>query len=159
LDELAGREVGPDETKIGNYILDGKYYDDVDFARAKANAADVLTKRRDEPNLCLIGLWQYNPPNILSAVKDAGKQGKGHIAAFDEHENILIGMKEGHIIGTVVQQPYKFGYESVKMMTALAKGDRSGLPADGIMYIPHLVIKKNNVEKFHKKLNHLLGKE
>jgi ribose transport system substrate-binding protein len=159
LDELAGREVGPNETKIGKYTLFGKFYDDVDFARAKSNAADVLTKLNDEPNLCLIGLWQYNPPNILSAVKDAGKQGKVHIAAFDEHENTLIGIKEGHIIGTVVQQPYEFGYQSVKLMTALAKGDRAGLPADGIMYIPHLVIKKNNVEEFHKKLNDLLGKE
>jgi ribose transport system substrate-binding protein len=81
-----------------------------------------------------------------------------HIVAFDEHDNTLIGIKEGFIYGTVVQQPYKFGYESIKLMNQLAKGDRSGLPADGILYVPHLVVKKDSVERFQKELNTLLGK-
>ena len=158
LDELAGQKdaSGPD---YGEYKLLDTYYDYVDFKKAKDNAADALTKLRDEPNVCLIGLWQYNPPTILSAVEDAGKAGKVHIVAFDEHENTLIGIQKGFIDATVVQQPYKFGYESVKLMTALAKGDRSGLPRDGILYVPHLVVKKDNVEKFHQDLNALLGKQ
>ncbi|WP_346924544.1 hypothetical protein [uncultured Arthrobacter sp.] len=45
-----------------------------------------------------------------------------------------------------------------KLMAQLAKGDKSGLPKDGILYIPHIVITKDNVEEFHQKLNGLLGK-
>jgi ribose transport system substrate-binding protein len=157
LDELADQKDarGP---MYGKYKLLDTYYDQVDLKKAKDNAADALTKLQDEPNVCLIGLWQYNPPTILSAVKDAGKVGKVHIVAFDEHENTLLGIKDGSIYATVVQQPYKFGYESVKLLAALAKGDRSGLPKDGLMYIPHLTLKKDNVESFHQELNKLLGK-
>jgi ribose transport system substrate-binding protein len=158
LDELAGQKDAPGPA-YGKYTLLDTYYDYVDFKKAKDNAADALTKLRAEANVCLIGLWQYNPPTILSAVKDAGKEGKVHIVAFDEHENTLVGIKDGHIYATVVQQPYKFGYESVKLMTALAKGDRSGLPAGGILHIPHLILKKDNVEQFHQELNRLLGKK
>jgi ribose transport system substrate-binding protein len=82
-----------------------------------------------------------------------------HIVGFDEHDNTLEGIKDGSIYGTVVQQPYQFGYESVKSMTALVKGDKSGLPKDGIKYIPHVIIKKDNVEKFHAELKKLLGKK
>lgn len=157
LDELAGEKdaKGP---KYGNYTLLDTYYDYVDLKKAKDNAADALTKLRDEPNVCLIGLWQYNPPTMLSAVRDAGKLGKVHIVGFDEHDDTLIGIKEGHVFATVVQQPYKFGYESVKLMTALAQGDSSGVPTNGIMYIPHLVITKKNVDTFHQDLNKLVGK-
>ena len=37
-------------------------------------------------------------------------------------------------------------------------GDKSALPKGGIMYVPHLVIKKDEVEKFHQELNKLMGK-
>jgi ribose transport system substrate-binding protein len=157
LDELAGEKdaKGP---KYGKYELLNTYYDYVDQRKAKDNAADALAKLGDKPNVCFVGLWAYNPPAILSATKNASKQGKVKIVAFDENENTLIGIKEGHIYGTIVQQPFEFGYQSVKLMTALAKGDRSGVPSDGIMYIPHLIIKRDNVEEFHQRLNQLLGK-
>jgi ribose transport system substrate-binding protein len=157
LDELAGQKDSPGP-KYGKYTLLGTFYDNVDQRKAKDNAADALTKLKDDPNVCMVGLWAYNPPAILSAVKDAGMQGKVHIVAFDEDELTLVGIKEGAIFGTVVQQPFQFGYQSVKLLAALAKGDRSGLPSNGIKYIPHLIIKKDNVEKFHKELNELLGK-
>lgn len=157
LDELAGTKdaTGP---KYGKYTLLDTFYDDVDLKVAKDKAATALVQLQNEPNVCLIGLWAYNTPAILSAVKDAGKQGKVKIVGFDEMENTLIGVKEGFIYGTVVQQPFKFGYESVKLLTELAHGDKSHLPANGIFYIPIRVIKKDNVEEFHKELNKLLGK-
>jgi ribose transport system substrate-binding protein len=157
LDALAGRKdaSGP---MYGDYRLLDTFYDDVDLKVAKDKAANALIQLQNESDVCLIGLWAYNPPAILSAVKDANKQGTVHIVGFDEMENTLIGIKDGYIHGTVVQQPFMFGYESVKLMTALARGDRSGLPKDGIKHVPHRVIKKDNVEEFHQKLKELLGK-
>src|SRR5262249_22379930 len=159
LDELAGQKDAPGPKQFGKYTLLDTFYDDVDLKVAKDKAATALVQLQNEPNVCFIGLWAYNPPAILSAVKDANKQGKVHIVGFDEMENTLEGMKAGYIHGTVVQQPFRFGYDSVKLMTALAKGDRSGVPANGIIYVPHLIIKKDNVEEFHKNLNKLLGKQ
>ncbi len=75
------------------------------------------------------------------------------------------GIADGSIYATVVQQPFVFGYESVKMMAALARGDSSKLPADGIRYVPHRVITKDGgkdrvpVEKFRRELEEMLAKK
>ena len=37
----------------------------------------------------------------------------------------------------------------------LAKGDKSMIPKDGILYVPHKVITKDNVEQFHSELKKL----
>ena len=163
LDELAGEKdaTGRPEgkyTMFGNYALLDTYYDYVDVGKAKQQAADALTLLRDEENVCLVGLWAYNPPAILSAVQDAGKVGKVHIVAFDENEETLNGIRSGAIYGTVVQDPFNFGYESIKMLARLARGDRSCLPPNGILYIPHRIIKKDNVDAFQQELRRRLGK-
>ena len=149
------------EGVYGKYNLHSTKYDNVDQSKAKDNAADVLTQLQSEPNVCLIGLWAYNPPAILAAVKAAKKEGKVKIVGFDEDENTLLGIKDGHIHATVVQQPFEFGYQSVKLMASLVKNPNTALPKDGILHVPHLVIKKDNVEQFHNRLRELVrtGKE
>ena len=61
----------------------------------------------------MVGLWSYNGPAILSAVKEANKVDKVKIIAFDEEDPTLSGIKEGAIYATVVQQPFEFGYKSM----------------------------------------------
>ena len=70
-----------------------------------------------EPDLaCLVGLYAYNPPQLLLAVKDQKKLGQVKIVAFDENRETLQGIRDGHIVGTVVQQPFEFGYQSIKTL-------------------------------------------
>lgn len=130
--------------------------DDTDRARAKSNAADTLVKYPDIA--ALVGLWSYNGPAILNAVKDAGKIGQVKIVCFDEEDETLAGVKDGAIFATVVQQPYEFGYQSVKLMAQILKGDRSAIPANKQINVPTLVIKKDSVEEFTKKINDLRGR-
>lgn len=120
--------------------------DDADHARAKQNAADVLTKTPDIAGM--VGIWSYNGPAIYSAVKEAGKAGKVQIVAFDQETDTMNGIKDGTIYATVVQDPYKFGYDSIKLLTALAKGDKSGLPASKLQIVPTQAIKKDNIEAY-----------
>jgi ribose transport system substrate-binding protein len=130
--------------------------DDTDRARAKTNAADTLVKYPDIA--ALVGLWSYNGPAILNAVKDANKTDKVKIICFDEEDETLAGVKEGSIFATVVQQPYEFGYRSVKLMAQILKGDRSVIPANKQINVPTLVIKKDSVEEYIKKINGLRGR-
>jgi len=58
--------------------------DDTDRIRAKSNASDTIVKYSDVA--ALIGLWSYNGPAILNAVKDAGKVGQIKIVCFDEED-------------------------------------------------------------------------
>ncbi len=129
--------------------------DQKDAARAKGNVEDTLTNHSDIG--CLVGLWSYNGPAILSAVKSAEKLGKVNIVTFDEEADTLQGVADGHIHATVVQQPYMFGYESVRILAALARGDKSVLPEDKINAIPVQVIRKDNVKAFSEKLKKLKG--
>lgn len=130
--------------------------DDTDRARAKTNAADTLTKYPDIAGM--VGLWSYNGPAILNAVKDANKLDKVKIICFDEEDETLAGVKEGSIFATVVQQPYEFGYQSVILMSKIIKGDKSVIPANKQINVPTLVVKKDTVEAFITKINGLRGR-
>ncbi|MET0647889.1 MAG: sugar-binding protein [Pyrinomonadaceae bacterium] len=136
-------------------ILDTRT-DDTERVRAKANVADTLVKSPDVAGL--VGLWSYNGPAILNAVRDAGKIGQVKIIAFDEEDETLAGIKEGAIYGTVVQQPFEFGYQAIKMMAAALKGDRSGIPANKQVFVPTKVVKKDTVEEFTRQINQLRGR-
>lgn len=109
-------------------------------SRAVQNAADALLAVKDEANVCFVGLWAYNPPAILTAVKDVGKLGKVKIVGFDENPVTLQGVEDGHILATVVQDPFGFGYESVKAMAELAKTGKYG--GAKLRPVPHRVVTK-----------------
>jgi ribose transport system substrate-binding protein len=124
--------------------------DDGDRTRAKANAADTLVKHPDIAGM--IGLWSYNAPAILNALKDAGRLGKVKVVAFDEEDETLAGVKAGTVHGTVVQQPYEFGYQSMKLMARHLGGDTGFLPSDRRIFVPTENITAANVDAFSAKL-------
>lgn len=130
--------------------------DDVDDVRAKSNAADTLVKYPDVK--ALVGLWSYNGPAILNAVREAGKAGAVKIVAFDEADETLAGVRDGAIHATVVQQPFEFGYQAVTLMAKVLKGDRASIPANKQVIIPTLVVNQANVAEFTKKINELRGR-
>jgi ribose transport system substrate-binding protein len=123
---------------------------------AKRNAADTLVKYPDIAGM--VGLWAYNGPAILGAVKEAGKIDKVKIVAFDEEDATLTGIKEGAIYGTVVQQPFQFGYQSMIKLAKAIGGDKSGIPTNKLDIVPTLAIKKDGVEDFIVKINKLRGR-
>ena len=162
--------------KFGAYELLGTMTDDTKQEVCRQKAEDALTKY---PALkCVVGLWAYNPPAMLEALKSQGKVGKVSLIGFDENDETLKGIKEGAIAGTVVQDPYNFGYEAVKIMVAYAqgKGDeelakRKEMNANKQIYIRHRIINKDGksesmygdekveaVDPFQTNLNKLKGK-
>ncbi|MGL5095611.1 MAG: sugar-binding protein, partial [Planctomycetia bacterium] len=162
IDEVLGR--APDRTRYdepGKELTEGKYTildtrtDQFDFAKAKALPQDAITRY---PNLaCMVGLFAYNPPKCLEAVREAGKAKKIKIVGFDEDAETLQGIIDGDVHGTVVQNPYQYGYASVKMLAALARGEDAGIPEGKIIDIPAQAITKANVEPFRAQLQKLTG--
>jgi ribose transport system substrate-binding protein len=178
IDELAGSKVEKieDGQTYGKYTLTRTYTDQPEGAqKAKQNAVAAVKDAGDATDVCMIGLWAYNPPAILSAVRDKSKLGTIKIVGFDENPETLQGIAEGHILGTVVQNPYEFGAESVRIMAALTRGDRSKVPADGIVPVDYRIITKDGgkeypetvhgvkksipVKEFREELEKLLGKK
>ncbi|MDQ0396007.1 sugar-binding protein [Labrys monachus] len=120
--------------------------DDMDQARAKRNVEDILTARSDVN--CMIGVYAYNTPQIYLALQEAGKLGQITVVGFDNDQATLGGIKDGSIAGTVVQQPFEWGYQGMKDMARYLEGDKSFIPADGLIIIPTQIIDKSNVDGF-----------
>ncbi|MEO2012953.1 MAG: sugar-binding protein [Fuerstiella sp.] len=161
IDELMDRDhdstrydkPGDGEIKGAKYSVLDTRTDGFDFGKAKANAQDAIAKYDDLG--CMVGLFAYNPPLMLDAVREANKIGKIKIVAFDEEAASLQGIVDGEVYGTVVQNPYKYGYESVRVLAALARGDESVIPEGGFMDIPARQIRKDNVDEFWTELKKL----
>jgi ribose transport system substrate-binding protein len=130
--------------------------DDTDRAKAKNNVLDTIVNNPDVA--CLVGLWSYNGPAILNAVKQSDKLGKIKIVCFDEEDETLAGVRSGDIFSTIVQQPYEFGYQAIKLMAKVAGGDKSAIPASKLVIVPTKVISKDNVEDFAANLKKLRGR-
>jgi ribose transport system substrate-binding protein len=130
--------------------------DDADDVRAKANAADTLVRYPDIKGM--VGLWSYNGPAILNAVREAGKTARVKVIAFDEADETLAGIKAGDIHATVVQQPYEFGYQAITRMVQAVRGDRSFIPASKQIIVPTLVVNRANVDEFTLRINTLRGR-
>ncbi|MBW8863099.1 MAG: sugar-binding protein [Acidobacteria bacterium] len=130
--------------------------DDTDQVRAKANVSEMLVSHPDVA--ALVGLWSYNGPAILNAVRDAGRIGQVTIIAFDEDAETLTGVKSGAIAGTVVQQPFAFGYQSITLLEKALTGDRSRIPPGRQIFIPTQVIRQNTVDEFRTRLAELRGR-
>lgn len=158
IDELMDRSADAERyDEPGSEIKGDKYTvldtrtDGFDFGKAKAQAQDAIAKYEDLG--CMVGLFAYNPPLMLDAVREAGKVGKIKIVAFDEDEKTLQAIKDGEMEGTVVQDPYMYGYESVRVLAGLARGDESVIPEGGFLNIPARQIRKANLDEFWTELN------
>ena len=124
--------------------------DDVDFARARSNVDDVLAAN-PEIN-CMVGFYSYNPPKIYEALQAAGKLNEITVIAFDEDPITLGAVREGTFASTVVQDPFEWGYQGMKLMAAYLEGDKSGVPEDGLIIVPTKVIDQSNVDAFEAEL-------
>ena len=163
IDSLMGRTKDasrfdtPGEAVVGDkYTVLATRTDLFDRNKAKEFVEDELTKNPDIA--AMVGLFEYNPPIILDVLRERGDLGKVKIVGFDENPNTLQAIKDGEIHGTVVQDPYNYGYQSIKVLHALANGDDSVIPESKFIDIPARQIRKENVDVFWKDLNSKLGK-
>ena len=76
-------------------------------------------------------------------------------------------IKDGHCVGTVVQDPWMYGYKSVELLAKMARGDDSVFKASDFVDIPARKViagetdeakKTANVDEFWTILKQRLGK-
>ena len=177
LDELAGQKDAPGEPgthpanpeikikKYGKYyVVDGEAKEDGGAGNAQNLAAGVLARIKGLPDLCMVGLYAYNPPAILEAAKSKKMAGSIKVIGFDEDWETLKAIGNGEIVATVVQDPFMYGYKSVEALAAKARGDDSKLVKEPIAYrvvtkeggpdetVNNLVVKNLKMADFERKL-------
>lgn len=136
-----------DETIEGDkYTILGTITDQGKHEVAKEKAADAINTY-PEMN-AMVGLFEYNPPAIYQALAQAEKLGKVKIIGFDENDLTLQAIKDGDCTGTVVQDPYKYGYRSVEKLMEYLKDGEAAIPEGKYVDIPPRKITKDNVDEF-----------
>jgi ribose transport system substrate-binding protein len=125
------------------------FLDNTDRTKAKKNIEDALARY---PDLVLtVGLWSYNGPCLAGAIRESTRAQKPLIVAFDEEEETLKGIEEGLISATIVQKPFEFGYQSMKVL----KDAKEGKPVPPTIDTGIITVDKSNLSSFWKELREL----
>ena len=61
---------------------------------------------------------------MLRVLQDNGWAGKVRFIGFDASDNLVKGLRDGHIDGLVLQDPVKMGYLGVKTLVAHIRGEK-----------------------------------
>jgi ribose transport system substrate-binding protein len=161
IDELLGRPHGtsrPSDTSEsppseGKYVILGTLID----KDTRESARDVLFAAiQAHPDLnCLVGIYAYNAPAILDALKRTGRLGQIKVVAFDYHEETIAAIEAGHVYGTVVQDPYSYGFNAVRTLAELKRGQPS-LPMLQTMLFECSPVTKDGTAAFRAKVKQQL---
>ena len=124
IDQLAGTKDAPRTpgAKLGKFTLDQIHTDGGDQKQAQDIANAVIAKLGSN-KIGYVGLYAYNPGAILRAAESKGVAGKVAIVGFDEDAATIRGIEENKIAGTVVQNPFEYGYKAIEILAAIARGD------------------------------------
>ena len=115
----------------------------------QGQSATSRTRSTANPDItCMVGFYSTTPRESTRALKDAGKLKQITIIGFDEDPITLGGVKEGTIVGTVVQQPYEWGYQGMKDYGQIPGGRQILHPGQQADYRPdqdHRPVKRRSV--------------
>ena len=102
--------------------------DKEDPAQALALANSVISANPDLAGA--FGVYGYNGPAWVSAIKEAKKVGQIKLVSFDATADIINGIKEGVIDATVAQREFDMGYKSVQFIYKISKDGKDKAIAD-----------------------------
>jgi ribose transport system substrate-binding protein len=121
--------------------LIARQYGHSDRSKARSAAENILAAHPD-----LGGLFASSEPSSIGtalAIKSRGLGGKIKFVAFDSSDSMIEDLKAGVISAMVVQDPFKMGFEAVKVLVDKLHGVN---PSKRIDLTPH-VIEKSDLDK------------
>ena len=133
--------------------------DEGDESKAIENIKQTLEKYPDLD--CLVGMNGYHGPILKKVLAELNKTGDVKLVVFDEAEATLAGIEAGEIYATIAQDPYKYGYEAVRMLTSLHNGLSRELPivGGGQVLVQCEQIRQDELEIFRQRLKQRLAEE
>ena len=158
IDELLQRPFDPDHSpdpfdtvvKGDKYSIVATLVDGADPAVTTQMATDAI---KQHPNVkCFAGLLSYSAPALTKAIDQAGMTGKIQVVGFDVSDATLAGIDSGAISGTIMQDQYNIGYETVRILAECAHGDTIELPVYPRRTVSCKIVNKANLSDIRQSL-------
>jgi ribose transport system substrate-binding protein len=142
----------------------GPTYEVVDFLVDQGSderCRELIAKTIDEhPDLaCFVGMNAQHGGALLDVLREKEKLGQIKLVAFDETAETLGGVRSGDIFATVVQDPYRYGYEAIRQIATICRGEEGLRPLSGsksTFNISVQPVRQDNLEAFQKQLDERL---
>src|SRR5262245_31336060 len=118
-------------------------YPGTDSSKAAQQVAAVIRAHPD-----LTGVYVTHSAaaqGASAAIKQAGKQGKIKLIAFDADPQQIVDLKRGVYDALVVQQPFQMGFQSVKLAGQLARGQVKPTAVKEEQLLDFFVVTRKNV--------------
>ena len=130
------REIAPDLT-----ILTDNQYAGATIEKALQTAQNLLNRYPD-----VDGVFCPNESTVqgmLRALETAGKAGTVKLVGFDANETLIKGLRDGHIEGLAVQDPFNMAYEGVNAAVSVINGET----VEPLINTRVMMITPNNIDE------------
>ena len=124
-------------------------------SEAKRVATDVLSKYPDLT--ACVGLWGYNAPQAVNALSDSPERDVV-VVGSDESIETMHAVRARKEYGSIAQQPYEFGYRSIKMLAKLHRGEEVEIPPSKQIFVDTYAITPDNVDEIEQDIGAKLAK-
>ena len=112
----------------GIEIVSSNQYVGADVEGAYKRIEALLSQHlKPDRSLGIDGLFAVNESSafaMLRVLQDNGWAGKVQAIGFDASDNLIKGLRDGHLEGLIVQDPVRMGYMSVKTLVSHLKGEK-----------------------------------
>ena len=112
----------------GIQVLSANQYGGADVEGAYKVGEALLSRfKNPDGTLGLEGVFTPNESTtfaMLRVLQDNGWAGKLRFVGFDASNNLVKGLRDGHIDGLVLQNPFQMGYTGVKTIVSHIKGGK-----------------------------------
>ncbi|MBA4105944.1 MAG: hypothetical protein C0485_09315 [Pirellula sp.] len=120
-------QLAADDSKPRYEVVDFLVDDGSDERGAKL-IHETLAKHGDLA--CFVGMNARHGPLLMRVLKDEDRLGKITVITFDDAPATLDGLAAGHVYATLAQDPFRYGYEAVRMLAELNRADAAYRPVN-----------------------------
>jgi ribose transport system substrate-binding protein len=123
-----------------------------DHGQADQCAENIRKALADHPDLAgFVAMNGSEGPILMKTLRANGSLGKVKLVTFDDAPETLAGVEDGSIFASVVQDPYQFGYETIRILAELGRGSQSLEPGgNSLCNVSPVAVTKENLEEFRK---------
>jgi len=112
----------------GIEIVSSNQYVGADVEGAYKRSESILTGLKNpHGGLTIDGIFAPNESStfaLMRVLQDNGWAGKVRFVGFDASDNLIKGLRDGHIDGLVVQDPVRMGYLAIKTLVSHIKKEK-----------------------------------